>query len=177
MPFAAAICGAILTGLMYWLIWGRGLEYIEYRWTSAATARRDAKARSVSQERQRMAALRSINDPRDAATALMVGVAQQRGEITPEQATAIEREMRDVLSLSDDVTCRLSFAKFAMEQAGHFEEAVAELASLLRRTLTPTEQQELFGMLSRVASVHAGPVPRQTTAIDAVTTAMMAASS
>src|SRR5919112_1896125 len=121
MPFAAAICGAIVTGLMYWLIWGKGLEYIDYRWRTAATTRRDAKLRGASKERQRMAALRSIQDPRDAATALMIGVAQERGDITPEQIEAIQQEMRHVLELSDDVACRLSFARFAMEQAASFE--------------------------------------------------------
>lgn len=172
MPVVAAICGAIATGLMYWLVWGRGVEYIDYRWRIAAAARRDAKLRSVSQERRRMAALRSIQDSRDAATALMIAVAQQRGEITPEQMKAIEQEMRSVLGLSNDVACRFSFARFAVEQAAGFEDAVSTLVPLLRRNLTLPEQEDLLGILNRVATVHNGPTAKQVVAIQATRTAL-----
>src|SRR5215210_3632689 len=106
----AAIFGAVVTGLMYWLIWGKGLEYLEYRWRAAATNRRDEKNRAEAQARQRMAPLHSIQDSRDAATALMIGVAQERGVITPEQIMAIKREMGDVLGLFEDRPARFSFA-------------------------------------------------------------------
>jgi hypothetical protein len=95
MPFIAAIVGAIVTGLFYWLIWGKGLEYLEHQWRESSNRRRDAKRRSAAIQQQQLAPIRSITDSRDAASVLMVLVAQQRGVLTPEQVGVIEHEMQE----------------------------------------------------------------------------------
>ena len=90
MPVVAAIVGAVLTGLYYWLIWGKGLEYIESRVQRSRDAKRDAQRRAAAKDAQSFAPLRSLSDARDAAAVLMFLVARQRGVPTPEQIAAIE---------------------------------------------------------------------------------------
>ncbi len=161
MPVIAAIAGAVLTGILYWLMWGKGLEYIEQRWQSGRDRKRDLAAREASFLSRRIAPLRSVSDARDAGTILMCLVAGQRGVPTPEQRAEIERHMADVLELGGEVPQRLSFAMFAAEKATVPDEAVDALAPLLRERLDRAECNELLDMLSRVAEVHGGPVPEQ----------------
>ena len=166
MPVVAAVIGAIMTGLFYWLMWGGGLDYIDARIRQSSDRKRDAQRRAAAIERQRMAPLRSIADARDAAAVLMVLVASQRGVPTPEQNAAIEREMREVLGFGAELTGRIAYAKFAAEQALSAEDAVDALAPLFRSNLTAGERKELFGMLRRVAEVHGGPIPAQERVIE-----------
>jgi hypothetical protein len=88
-------------------------------------------------------------------------VARQRGVPTPEQQAAITRQMKDVLELGDDIPHRMALGMFASEKATAPDEAVDELAPLLRGSLSAGECNELFDMLSRVAEVHGGPTPEQ----------------
>jgi hypothetical protein len=166
MPVVAAVIGAIMTGLFYWLMWGGGLDYIDARIRQSSDRKRDAQRRAAAIERQRMAPLRSIADARDAAAVLMVLVASQRGVPTPEQNAAIEREMREVVGFGAELTGRIAYAKFAAEQALSAEDAVDALAPLFRSNLTAGERKELFGMLRRVAEVHGGPIPAQERVIE-----------
>ena len=166
MPVIAAIVGAVLMGLFYWLIWGQGLQYIDMRLRESRDRKRDARNRAAAIEAQRLAPLRSIADARDAAAVLMILVARERGEPTPEQTAAIEREMREVLGFGAELGARFTYARFAAEQAGSAEDAVDVLAPLFQSKLTPDEREDLFGMLRRVAEVHAGPTDRQERAIE-----------
>jgi hypothetical protein len=165
MPFIAAIVGAIFTGLFYWLIWGKGLEYLEHQWRESSNRRRDDKRRSAAIQQQQLAPIRSITDSRDAASVLMVLVAQQRGVLTPEQVGVIEHEMQKVLGLTEDLRPRFAFARFAAEQATTIEDAIDAIVGLLRQNLTPSERSDLLAMMQRVAEVHAGPTAEQAQAI------------
>jgi hypothetical protein len=162
MPIFAAILGAVVTGLLYWLIWGKGLEYIDHAWRESSNRRQDAKRRAAAMENRQLAAVRSITDARDAASTLMVLVAQQRGVLTPEQLCAIQREMTDVLKLAPrELPQSLTFARFAADQVATETDACDVLAVLLRSKLNNSEKEELTGMLTRVASVHGGPTDQQ----------------
>jgi hypothetical protein len=166
MPIAGAILGAVLTGLFYWLMWGGGLNYIDARLQQSRDRKRDLERRAGALENQRMAPLRSICDARDGAVLLMLLVASQRGVPTPEQLSAIEGEMRDVLGFGSELSGRLAYAKFAAEQVLSTEEAVDALVPLFRSMLTRTESEDLFAMLRRVAEVHGGPILPQERVIE-----------
>lgn len=166
MPVIAAILGAIATGLVYWLIWGKGVDYIEQRWRAGRDAKRDATRRQATITSERLAPLRSVDDPRDGATILMLLVARLRGDPTPEQVATVETEMRAVLGLNTEVTGRLAYARFAASQDLAFEDAVEDVAPKLKQALTGAEIEDLLAMLGRVATVHDGPTARQQTALD-----------
>jgi hypothetical protein len=161
MPVIAAVAGAVLTGIFYWLIWGNGLAYIELRWRESRDRKDDEARRAAALVAKRSAPLRSIEDPRDAAGVLMCLVARQRGTPTPEQKAAIEQQMREVLDLGREIPQRLSLAMFAAEQASAAEDAVDALAPLLRTRLDRTECNDLLDTLNRVAEIHGGPTVEQ----------------
>ena len=100
-------------------------------------------------------------------------VARQRGVPTPEQKATIERQLEEVLALGGEIPHRMSLAMFAAEKATAPDEAVDELAPMLRSALTTAECNELFDMLSRVAEVHGGPTPEQEKLIASVERALV----
>ncbi len=87
MPFIGALLGAIMTGLMWWVLFGNGKEVIEH-WLDSRNeeARRKASGEEAmrGRENERRAALRTLQDPREAAIAVMVAVAEARGLARPE---------------------------------------------------------------------------------------------
>jgi hypothetical protein len=172
MPVIGAIVGAVTTGLVWWLFFGRGLEYIDHRLSAAGAARRRARSRATAEAIQRTAPLKSVADPRDAAAILMMLACLQRGVPTPEQAAAVEAEMRGVLALGDETAPRAAAARFAAEQSPCVDSALEHLAPLLRANLTGEERRDLVAMLERVAAVHGGPTPEQERLINLVARAM-----
>ncbi|TDR94785.1 TerB family tellurite resistance protein [Enterovirga rhinocerotis] len=164
MPIVGAIFGAIVMGLIYWIMWGGGLAYIDAALNSRQERKRreqNAMRRIESDREAAKAPLRSITDPREAATALMLAVARSRGEITPEQTTAITGQMRERLGFDGDVDHRLSYCRFAAEKLAAPEAAIDEVAPLLRGALDPHEKEELRAMLEQVSALHGGPTDRQ----------------
>ena len=169
MPVIGAIFGAIVMGLIYWVMWGGGLAYIDAMLSSREDRRRreaNARRRIESGKEAAKAPLRTLTDPREAATVLMCAAARVRGEPTPEQDAVITEQMRDVLGFDTDLQTRLSYCRYAVEQAQTPETTIEELAPLLHKSLEPSEQAELRAMLERVVSLHGGPTERQQRFVD-----------
>ncbi|MEH3119670.1 MAG: hypothetical protein PGN25_19345 [Methylorubrum populi] len=157
MPVIAAIVGAFMTGLMYYFIYGNGMEQLD-RYLGD---RRNTKLRAKSEAAFRSAPLRAIRDPADAAGVLMQLVALARGTPTPDQEAAIEAELRRIVAPNDDVPARLSYIRHAATQASDANTAIDHLAPLLREKLDPSERDDLERMLEAVAVVHGGPIETQ----------------
>lgn len=157
MPVIAAAVGAVMTGLMYYFIYGNGMEQLD----RFLGDRRNAKLRARSAAAFRAAPLRAIRDPADAAGVLMMLVALARGTPTPEQETAIEAEMRKVTSPDDDHGTRMAYIRHAAAQASDADTAVDHLAPLLREKLDDAERDELEQMLEAVAVIHGGLIEAQ----------------
>lgn len=165
MPIIAALLGAIMTGVVWWLMFGRGLDYIEHRLQARGEARRARQAvegRKTATRQLLLAPVRAITDPREAAALLMVLVAKARGLPTPEQMAAIEQQMVTVLGLQPgEVAARLAYVLHAADQAPSAEDAVEAASRLLRTALTPAEREDVRAMLDQVAALHGGPSDAQ----------------
>ena len=169
MPVIGAIFGAIVMGLIYWVMWGGGLAYID-----AMLNARQEKRRREENDRRRIetrrdaahAPLRTLTDPREAATVLMCAAALTRGDVTPEQMAAVTEAMRTTLGFGADLDDRLAYCRYSAEQAQTPETTIDELAPLLHRSLEPDERNELRGMLERVVALHGGPTERQQRFVD-----------
>ncbi|WP_204307860.1 hypothetical protein, partial [Klebsiella pneumoniae] len=83
----------IMTGLIYWLMYGNGLEYID----QSLRDRRNTRKRLENQASSRAAPLKAIRHPAEAAGVLMQLVALARGTPTPDQDAAVEAQMRRIL--------------------------------------------------------------------------------
>lgn len=164
MPFLAALFGAVMTGVLYWLLYGNGREVISH-WLDRRNEQTRDEADAATAMRARVtearAPLRALNDPRDVAAAAMVAVAECRGELTPEQGAIILEQMREILGLDLDLTDRLSIAIHAARRAGKPEFVLDDSVSLFRDTLSTLECEQLLDMLQAVSTVHGGPTDRQ----------------
>lgn len=171
MPVLAAIVGAITTGVIYWMIWGGGMEYVSHRLSAGSEQKRRellARRRSEAEVEARRTALKTLPESRDGAVALMCLVAGERGELTTEQLEMIRSEMRVVLEYGSDLEERLVLARHAVQAAPSKTIALMDLRDLLRPHLTRSECEELFAMLRRVAALHGGPTDGQERLIDEI---------
>lgn len=157
MPILAAVAGAVMTGLLYWFMYGNGMEQIDQLFRD----RRNAKLRAKSASQFRSAPIRSIKNPTDAAGVLMLLVALARGTPTPEQETEIAHQLRRITEPDDDLAARLVIIRHAVTQISDADTAIGHLAPLLRKQLDTSERDDLERMLEAVAVIHNGPIEAQ----------------
>jgi len=168
MPVVLAILGAIASGLFMWVVWGNGMEVINH-WLDGRAQRskeaRDAKAIAANRERALRAPLRAIEDPREAALVLLLGLAGIRGDITPEQRDVVAANARDKLGLGEKLDHQIALAEFAAKQAPSSNDVVNDLAPLFQLHLNDDELADLMAMVEAIAAVHGGPTEAQSTFI------------
>jgi len=148
MPVVVMIVGTLaLWGIYYFVRFG-GLDHLREQ----AQQRKDAERRVKARESERTAPLRAIDDPRDAATVLMLLITRG-GDPTPSQISAIEDTMRRVFGFDHDARDRLTHARFIAGCAQSFEEAAGLFADLFRKQLNAEERRELIGMVEDIARI------------------------
>jgi uncharacterized tellurite resistance protein B-like protein len=160
MPVVVLLARTLMFWVIYWFIRMGGVDH--FRTLSAR--RKEEARRALSRELERTAPLRAIDDPRDAATVLMLLIPRGR-DPTAQQVAAIEKTMRGVLGLDHDVNERLTHARFIAGCAQNFAQAAGLFADLFNKRLTAEERRELVGMVEEIARID-GPSPIQTAEID-----------
>jgi hypothetical protein len=162
MPIIVAVLGTLLLWVAFWFIRFGGLQVLQAR----AAQRKEEARRATTRETARLAPLRAIDDPRDAAAILMVLIARQNGDPTREQIGFIEERLRTVFGFERELTERMTHARFIAAQAESFAQAAHVFATLFRQRLTEAERSELLDMIEDVAR-HEGPSAQQIDAISA----------
>lgn len=153
MPVIAAILSGAFFWFCYWFFRLDGHKRIE----EMLTQRRNTKRRLASLDAQARAPIKSIKDPREAGTVLLFLIARQKGDYSAAQLSAIEHEMRTVMSLSGDLAEAQSFARFACTKTPSATAAIQDLAPLFNERLTTQEREDLVAMLERIAHVDGPP--------------------
>jgi uncharacterized tellurite resistance protein B-like protein len=160
MPVVVLLASTLVFWVIYWFIRMGGIDHFR-----ASSARRKEEARrALSRELERTAPLRAIDDPRDAATVLMLLIPRGR-DPTAQQVATIEKTMRGVLGFDHDVNERLTHARFIAGCAQNFAQAAGLFADLFSKRLTAEERRELVGMVEEIARID-GPSAIQTAEID-----------
>lgn len=96
-------------------------------------------------------------------------VARQRGLPTPDQESEILSRMVSVTAVpEEDLATRMALIRHAADQVTEPQAAIKILAQLLNDRLTPSEIEDLVGMLQAVAAVHGGPTEAQDQLIEQV---------
>ena len=108
--------------------------------------------------------MRAIDDPRDAATVLMLMIPRGR-DPTAEQIARIEDTMRVVLGVEHDPHERLTHARFIASRAQSFAQAAQLFADLFNKRLTAEERHELLGIVEEIARID-GPTAVQLADVD-----------
>jgi uncharacterized tellurite resistance protein B-like protein len=160
MPIVAVVLLTAAFWVAYWFVRMGGVEHFRDK-----AARRKQEARKAeARELDRTASLRAVDDPRDAATVLMVLIARG-GDPTPQQTAAIRETLAGVFGLAGEAVERLTQARFIAGSARSFEEAAKIYAELFKQRLTREERRELLDMVQAIARLD-GPSPAQTEAIE-----------
>ena len=113
--------------------------------------REDDAKRAAAREASRLVPLRAVDDPRDAATVLMLLIARANGDPTRERIALIESKLRTVFGFERELAERMTQARFIARQTDSFEDAAAVFADMFKKRLTSAERQELVEMLEEVA--------------------------
>lgn len=160
MPVVVLVASTLAFWLIYWFVRMGGVDHFREQ-----SKRREQEARRAqARELQQTAPLRAIDDPRDAATVLMLLIPRGR-DPTARQIAAIEETMRTVLGFGADVNERLTHARFIAGSAQSFAQAAGLFADLFNKRLTAEERRELVGMVEEVARID-GLSAIQTAEID-----------
>src|SRR5262252_2053008 len=160
MPIVVLVAGTLVFWVIYWFIRMGGIDH--FREQSAR--RKEEARRAQAREMERTAPLRAIDDPRDAATVLMLLIPRGR-DPTAKQIATIEETMRVVFGFDHDVNERLTHARFIASCAQSFAHAAGLFADLFKKRLTPEERRELVGIVEQIARID-GPSAVQATEID-----------
>ena len=151
MPFAVLVASTLAFWVIYWFVRMGGVDHFRQQ---AARRKQDA-LRAQARELEQTAPLRAIDDPRDAATVLMLMIPRGR-DPTAEQIARIEDTMRVVLGVEHDLHERLTHARFIASRAQSFAQAAQLFADLFNKRLTAEERHELVGIVEEIARID-GP--------------------
>ena len=143
------------------------LLFILYRISQAANAARDiadatGDARSPLRRwswRRRFGAnpLDGLQDPREAAAAMLAAVASADGGMSEKEMLAIKDEMtRHFEATQEQAEELLAHGRFLVRDRNDLSEIFRRLAPLLRAKCTPDERADLIEMLGNVATAE-GP--------------------
>jgi hypothetical protein len=159
MPVVAVILLTLAFWGIYWFVRMGGIDHFRAK----SAHRKDEARKALARDLERTGPLRAVDDPRDAATVLMLLI-PRGGDPTQPQIAAIEDNLRGVFGFEQELTERLTQARFIATRADGFEHAGKLFSDLLKKRLTAEEKQQLIGMVEDVARLD-GPSQTQTVAI------------
>jgi hypothetical protein len=142
MPIVVMVLSTLALWGIYWFVRMGGIDHLREQ----SARRKDEAKRAQAREAEHTAPLRAIDDPRDAATILMLLIARGR-DPTAQQIAAIEETMRAVFGFDQELRERLTQARFIAGRAQSFEQAAGIFSDLFKKQLTPEERGELAGMV------------------------------
>jgi hypothetical protein len=160
MPVVALLVSTLVFWVLFWFVRMGGVEHFRQQ----SVRRKQEARRAEARETEKVAPLRAVDDPRDAATVLMLLIPRGR-DPTAEQIASIEKNMRVVLGFADDVNERLTHARFVAGCAQSFAQAAGLFADLFKKRLTAEELRELVGIVEEIARID-GLSTIQTAEID-----------
>jgi len=163
MPIIALILSSLGFWIIFWFVRMGGINHVQAIFAN----RKEAARRAASRERERTTCLRAVDDPREAATILMLLMARVGGDPTREHIAAIERLIRVVFGFERELTEHMTAARFIASRAESFEQAAGLFSDLFNARLTADERRELVDMLEKIASVD-GPSAAQNDALQLI---------
>jgi hypothetical protein len=87
MPIIALVFSTLGFWAIYWFVRMGGVDHVH----AVLSRRKEGARRAAAREREQTAPLRTIDDPRDAATILMFLMARVGGDPTPSKLPSLKR--------------------------------------------------------------------------------------
>jgi hypothetical protein len=155
MPIVLLVVSTLAFWVIYWFVRMGGVDHVREQ----SARRKDDARRAQARELEQTAPLRAVDDPRDAATILMLLIPRGR-DATPKQIAVIEEAMRAVFGFDHDLNDRLTHSRFIAGRAQSFAQAAGLFADLFNKRLTPEERRQLVGLVQEIARID-GPSTTQ----------------
>ncbi len=114
------------------------------------------------QSKARKGGLETVEDPREAATVLMVLFAREAGELSSDVKAAIQAQLEERLELeAPDAEEVLARAVWLTQDLPNADAAVDRMTGVIRAAVSDKEVLELDDMLRAVAAFGGGETPQQ----------------
>jgi hypothetical protein len=113
MPIIAVVVLTLVFWVAYWFVRMGGIDHFQAR----AQERKDTARLAKARESERIAPLRAVDDPRDAAIILMLLAVRCAGDPTREQIATIERIAGTTFGFERDLAERMAQARFIASRA------------------------------------------------------------
>ncbi|MGD2132437.1 MAG: TerB family tellurite resistance protein [Maricaulaceae bacterium] len=161
-----ALLGALATvGVIIWRL--TILMQVGREAADAAQGLANLPRKMRFQSRASKAGVEVINDPREAATLMMLDVARAGGEVTASQKAVIRAQMAARFELpeaeADEMLTQVAWLSRDLPEPGA---ATGRMVRLMRETVTPEEMAELSAMMRAVAFADGDPTEAQLEVID-----------
>ncbi len=161
MSVILALLGAIAgLGVLVWRISmaSQGARAIGDAAGEVANLPRKMRFRSRANQK----GLSVVDDPREAAAILLLGIARSGCEVTVEDKVGIRAVMMQRFELGeDDANELLARAAWLSEGLHNPDDGIARMTQLIARTTSPRELSELAAMLETIASTDGNPTVAQ----------------
>jgi len=111
----------------------------------------------------------SLEEPKDLAAVLAVGVAKIDGDLSAEEKRALLGEFEATFALSANAASDLlASSAHLLGDARVLQTQLGDLLAKCRDLFSPEQVDSLLAMLERIASVDGAPTQRQRTLVDGV---------
>ncbi len=111
------------------------------------------------------APFKTLDDPREAATVLMLLIARLDGDYTQAQLKSIQWEMQHGLKMGNATEESFQFCRWLSSLAPSTAKAIRLFAPLLNQRLDVDEKEELCQMLIRISNIEGEASPLQLEAL------------
>lgn len=108
-----------------------------------------------------------VEDPRLAAAGMLYSIARLTGDVTADQAQAVERQCAEAFQVDGAEAADVAvYGRWLSNQSQDPNDALRRLTRRLQRLAPPEAHIDLLARLEAVAAVGGGPDPLQMDAID-----------
>ncbi|MCG7393692.1 hypothetical protein MHY87_12310 [Microvirga sp. ACRRW] len=166
MPILLAVLG-VLGAAAFWYYRLRDVGNAAGEVVDAAQRVRGTYRRKAFRKKAESSAIEAVDDPAAAAVAMLIGLAQERGELSIAAEEAIKAEMQHVMGVAN-IAETYTFAQWVAGHADDSNTLSLKFAKLWLAKLDESQRQDVYDMAKRVSEAEGEPTLGQIGALKAL---------
>ena len=156
---------AVLGGIAFWIIRLGAVAGSAREIGDAAGDLVGAARRARMRRKATASPLTTLDDPRDAAVALMVAITKTEGDLTEAQARYIEHQAQEVLGYEDGSEA-LAHGRWLCQESSEPGHVIQRVLPLISKTCDDEQKRDIVRLMKEVASIGSEPAGIQIQAIE-----------